>query len=212
MPLMRSMSASASSGTMSSTRRAVASPALSRSRVEEEICAFAPSITPFTSAKVFSTSVEKSASCARRFKRNAAGTFISFSASVIVTVANCDLRIHVFEFALHFLDRGADASQFLLHFEQVGDLVAFRFQDVDQPRLHHARILQARVGIEILLRHVVRPERLVLQFAEPAEFQEKRVERFRKNFDDNLAAQFSVCLFRGIAGRNVAAHFGHKAP
>ncbi len=72
--------------------------------------------------------------------------------------------------------------------------------------LHDARVLEARVGVEILLRHVFRPEGLVLQLAESAQFQEKRVERFRQDFHDHLAAQFSVGLFRGVAGRDVTAN------
>ena len=66
------------------------------------------------------------------------------------------------------------------------------------------------IGVEILFGHVFRAERLVLQLAEAAQFQEKRVERFRQNFDDDLAAQFSVGLFCGVAGRDVAAHLGHE--
>ena len=72
-----------------------------------------------------------------------------------------DLRIPEFQLTLHLFDLLAYAGEFLLDLKQVVDVIAFLFQHVDQTRLHYARILQARVGVEIRLGDVFSSERLV---------------------------------------------------
>ena len=51
------------------------------------------------------------------------------------------------------------------------------------------------------------PERLVLQFAEPANFLQKTIQIFRQDLDDHLAAQFSVRLLFRTCRRDIAALF-----
>ncbi len=83
------------------------------------------------------------------------------------------LGIPILQFALHFLDLFANATEFLLHLEQIGNLAGLGFQHVDQTLLHHACVLEPRIGIEVRLRHVFGAECLVLQLAKPANFLQK---------------------------------------
>ena len=104
------------------------------------------------------------------------------------------LRIPELQFALHLLDLFADAAELFFDLEQIVDVLALLFQHVDQTLLHHPRILKSRVGVEIRLGNVFGAERLVLQFAEPANLLQKSMEIFRQDLDDNSAAQFPIRL------------------
>jgi hypothetical protein len=70
-------------------------------------------------------------------------------------------------------------------------------------RLHHAGAVQTRVGVEILLRHVLGAERLILHLAEAAKLQQEAIEMLRENLDDDLALQLPVLLLVRAAGGDV---------
>ena len=207
MPLMRSISASASSGTINKTSRAVASPVLSRSSVDDESCAFAPSTTPFTSANVFSTSVEKSASRARRFKRNAAGRVHVLFRKRDRDGGELHLRVHVFERALHLLDLRAHAAELFLDFEQIGDLAALRLENVDEPRsITRALFRRESVSKYCFVTSSV-PSVWFFTSPRPRSFERKRSRFSGHDFDDHLSLQFAVRLLVRAARRDVAAIF-----
>ena len=87
---------------------------------------------------------------------------MSFSASEIVTVANCTCESQYFSSPCIFLDLFAHAAQFFLHLKQIGHFTGLRFQHVDETLLHHVGVFQPRIGIEICLGHVFSAECLVL--------------------------------------------------
>ena len=108
---------------------------------------------------------------------------------------------------MHLLDLLTHTPQFLLDLEQVVNVIAFLFQHVDQALFHHARIFQARFGVEVRFGHVLRAEGLIFQFAQPANFLKKPVEIFWQNLYDDLAFQFSVCLLFRTCRRHITAFF-----
>ena len=117
------------------------------------------------------------------------------------------LRIHELQFALHRFDFLAHPAEFLFHLEQIGHVLALRFQNLDQALLHQSRVLQPRFRVEIGLRHVFGGQRLVLELADSAQFSEEPVEIIRQNFHHDFAAQFPVLLLFGAGRRDVAFLF-----
>ena len=121
------------------------------------------------------------------------------------------LRIHEFEFALHRLDLLAHTAQFLFNLEEIGDVFAFRFQNLDEPLLHQTRVLHSGFGIEIGLRHIFSRQRLIFQIADPAQFLKEAIQVIRQNFDHDFTAQLTIRLLLRAGCGHVSFFFRRKS-
>ena len=72
------------------------------------------------------------------------------------------------------------------------------------------RVFQPGIRVKVCLGHVFRAKCLVLQLAKPANLLQETIQIFRQHFDDNLATQFSICLFLGTCRRDVSMFFVRK--